>query len=502
MEIMGGDKSKTVSGETIRSKAGSGLLWKFLEVFCADSVSFVVSIVLARLLLPSDYGEIALVNIFIVIANVFVVNGLGTALIQKKNADEVDYSSVLYFNFAFSLVLYMLLFLSAPTIAAFYNIPHLCDVLRVLGIRVPIAAINSVQNAILSRHLLFKRMFIATIIGTILSAVVGIAMAYKGFGVWALVTQVLTNAGIDTIVLSIIIRWWPKLHFSWSRLKGMIDYGWKILASSLIKTGYEQLSSLIIGKLYTAEDLAFYSKGKKYPDLIVSSINTSISSVLFPIISSRQDDISCVKNMLRRSIKTSSYILTPMLFGLAAVGEPLISLILTDKWLPCVPYMRLYCLYCAFLPIQTANLQAIRAVGRSDIILKLDIIKRGIGITLLLLLMRRGVMGVALAPLGMTLLATVINIIPNKNIIKYSFKEQMADWIPNIIVSLGMAVAVYALSLTLCRYISNRVIIILLAVLFGFGFYIAESILFKNESFYYVKMMVKAKFSKSNQSRG
>ena len=274
---MGNPESQEGDREEIKGMSGSdntkkqvlsGLIWRFAENSCADIVSFVVSVILARLLMPTDYGEISLVNIFIVLANVFVVNGLGTALMQKKDADDIDFSTVLFFNVLLSLGLYGILFISSPYIANFYRTPHLAIVLRVLALKIPLAAINSVQNAYISRKMIFRKSFWVTLIGTVISAFVGIGMAYTGFGVWALVAQVLTNGVIDTILLFATIRWFPKRCFSFDRLKGLIDYGWKILVSSLIKAGYDQISSLMIGRLYTGEDLAYYSRGKKYPDIV------------------------------------------------------------------------------------------------------------------------------------------------------------------------------------------------------------------------------------------
>lgn len=470
----------------LKASVLSGLFWQFAESACGDIISFVVSVLLARMLLPADYGEVSLVNVFIVIANVFVVNGLGTALVQKKNADDLDFSSVFYVNLVFSIFLYLIIWLLSPLIADFYNIPHLSIVLRVLAIKIPIAAVNSIQNAYVSRKMIFKKFFFASLGGTLISAVIGIGMAYMGLGVWALVAQILSNSAIDTLMLWFTVKWRPKFIFSFTRLKSLVNYGWKILVSSLIKVGYDQLSNLVIGKLYTSEDLAFYSRGKKYPDLVVTDINSSISSVLFPAIAKHQDNLEKIKTMTRRSIKTSTYIMTPLLFGMIALAEPLVSWMLTDKWLPCVPYMRICCVYYMMQPIQTANLQAIRAIGRSDIILKLDIIKRGSGLLFLLLLMKQGVMGVAIAPIGMTLVATAVNIRPNKKFIKYTYSEQFLDLIPNLLMSLFMAVIVWSLAKVMQAAQVTDFIILFVGFIVGVVFYILLSFIMRNETFYYI----------------
>ena len=484
-----------------RKEVLSGLFWIFAESACADVVSFVVSVIIARLLIPEDYGEISLVNVFIVLANVFVVNGLGTALVQKKDADDLDFSSVFYANLVLSIILYGIIYFCSPAIADFYRIPHLCMVLRVLAIRIPVAAVNSVQNAYVSRKMIFRKFFFATIIGTVVSAIVGIYMAYAGFGVWALVAQILTNAVIDTVVLFITVRWFPKLVFSFQRLKGLFDYGWKILGSSLIKVGYSQLSNLIIGRLYTSEDLAFYSRGKKYPELVITDINSSISSVLFPAIAKQQEDIKKVKSMTSRAMKISTYVISPFLVGMAALATPLISWMLTEKWLPCIPFLRICCIYYILEPVQTANLQAIRAIGRSDVILKLDVIKRGGGVLILLLLMNQGPIGVALAPVGMSIIATFINMATNRKLISYPLKEQFRDLLPNFLVALIMGATVFTISAYMNNCGIDNFIILIAGFIIGALLYIGVSAICKIESFSYILDIFGAKFVKKDQRK-
>ena len=472
--------------ENIKKSVFSGLIWKFIEVLSVDGVSFIVSIILARLLMPEDFGEISLVSIFITLANVFVVYGLGTALIQKKDSDSVDFSSVFYFNGVLSIVLYLILFFCAPLIASFYGSANLTLILRILGLRIPIASITTIQNAYVSKHMQFQKAFWGSLIGTIISAVVGIWMAYNGYGVWALVGQTLGATFINCIVLFFVIKWKPTLEFSWTRLKGLIQYGWKLLVSGFIKVGYDQVSGLIIGKKYTSEDLGLYTKGRKYPELIVTGINSSMSSVLFPAYAKYQDDKPRLKNMVRKSIGLSTYIMAPMLIGLAALATPIISFLLTDKWLGCVPYLQIACLYYVLQPIQTANLQAIRAVGRSDIILKLDIVKRGFGLLFVLVAMWYGVIWIALAPVAMSILASIINVIPNKKLIGYTIKEQMADLLPNLLLSGTMGLGCWLLASWLLYIGLADIWTILICVAIGALFYFLGSMIFRNKSFVYI----------------
>ena len=340
----------------------TNFFWRFLERCGAQGVTFIVSIVLARLLDPTVYGTVALVTNFTTIMQVFVDSGMGNALIQKKDADDLDFSSVFYFNMAMCSVLYLIMFFAAPFIASFYRMPELTAIVRVLSFVVVISGVKNVQQAYVSRHLMFKRFFFSTLGGTIGAAVIGIAMAYLGFGVWALVAQMLFNAAVDTTILWITVKWRPKKMFSFQRLKSLFSYGWKLLASSLIDTVYNDLRQLIIGKKYSSGDLAYYNQGKKFPQLIVTNINTSIDSVLLPTMSKAQDDMAAVRSMTRRAIKTSTFLMMPAMIGLAVCAEPLVQLILTEKWLPCVLFLRIFCITYAFYPIHTANMNAIKAI--------------------------------------------------------------------------------------------------------------------------------------------
>lgn len=379
---------------TVKNSILKNFIWRFAERCGAQLVTFIVSIVLARILAPEDYGTIALVTVFTTILQVFVDSGLGTALIQKKDADDLDFSSVFYFNFAVCLILYLGMFIAAPFIAKFYNDVSLTPVVRVISLTIVMSGIKGIQQAYVSKHMMFKRFFFSTIGGTIFSAFFGIALAYAGFGVWALVAQQLSNTVIDTLILWLTVKWRPKLMFSWTRLKGLLKFGWKLLVSALLDTGYSNLRNLIIGKMYSSSDLAFYNQGDKFPKVIVTNINTSIDSVLLPTMSSAQDDRERVKNMTRRAIKTSTYVMAPLMMGMAFCAEPIVQLVLTDKWLPCVPYLRIFCITYMFWPIHTANLNAINAMGRSDWFLKLEIIKKIMGMTILLSTMWFGVMAI------------------------------------------------------------------------------------------------------------
>ena len=463
-------------------------MWRFAERSGAQVVSFIVSIVLARILLPEDYGTIALVTVFTSILQVFVDSGLGTALIQKKDADDLDFSSVFYFNFVVCLILYAGMFIASPYIALFYNDITLTSVIRVLSLTIVISGVKGIQQAYVSRNMLFKRFFYSTIGGTIFSAFLGIGMAYAGLGVWALVAQQLSNTAIDTIILWITVKWRPRKAFSWKRLRTLLTFGWKLLISALLDTSYNNLRNLIIGKLYSSADLAFYNQGDKFPKVIVTNINTSIDSVLLPTMSSAQDDKERVKQMTRRAIKTSTYVMAPLMMGLAFCAEPIVRIVLTDKWLPCIPFLRIFCITYMFWPVHTANLNAINAMGRSDWFLKLEIIKKIMGMTILLSTMWFGVMAMAYSLLLSSVLSQIINSWPNRILLGYGYLEQVRDFAPGILLAVGMGICVYCIGFLPLPIVVTLVI----QIIVGAAIYIIVSALMKLEEFEYLLEMVKS----------
>ncbi len=408
----------------------------------AQVVSFVVSIVLARILEPELYGTIALVTVITSILQVFVDSGMANALIQKKDTDDLDYSSVFYFNVAFCLVLYIGLFFAAPLISRIYGSPDLVPVIRVLGLTIVVSGVKNVQQAYVAKTMQFRRFFFSTLGGTLFSAVVGITMAYRGFGIWALVAQQLLNVTVNTAILWLTVGWKPKLMFSLRRLGGLVSYGWKLLASALLDTVYLKLYQVVVGLKYTSSDLAYYNKADQLPLLVVENINSSIDSVLLPVLSAEQDSKEAVRDMTRRAIKTSTYIMMPMMAGLAVCAEPLVRLLLTDKWLPCVPYMQVFCIVYAFYPLHTANLNAIKAMGRSDVFLKLEIIKKIVSTILLVVSMNISVYAIALSQLVSCVTSQLINSWPNRKLLDYSYLHQLRDMAPAILLSLVMALCV------------------------------------------------------------
>lgn len=474
----------------------SGFIWTFAERISAQGVSFLVSIILARLLSPNEYGIISIVLIIIAICNVLISDGLGSALIQKKDAEEIDFSTLLIFGVVVSIVLYIALFFFAPLVERFYGLNDLSVVIRVMAFKLPISAVNTIQQAIVSRRMAFKKFFIATSIGTIISGIIGIAMAYLGFGVWSLVVQYLTNSFIDTILLGIVIKWIPSFKFSYQRLKGLLHYGWKILAAGLLEQIYQELRSLVIGKKYSEALLAFYTKGKQFPNLIVNNINAAITKTLFPAISNKQNVKNSVKEMTRKSIRVGTYVITPILVGMAVCAESLVAVLLTAKWLPCVIYLQVFSIASIVRPISTANLQAIKAIGRSDTYLKIEIIKRVIGVLILVIsvVCFDSVFAILIGYLIASYIGALINFFPNISLLDYRIKEQLYDIAEPFIFSIVMGVAVL-----LVRLIpAPELTILLIQVVVGVIVYLVLSIVCKSKNFIYIREILKS-FKKKEQ---
>ena len=469
------------------NKVFSNLIWRFSERIGAKLISVVVNLILARILAPELYGTVAIVLVFTEILQVFVESGFGTALIQKKDADDLDFSSVFFFNLAMSVLLYVLLFAFAPLISRLYGRPELLKIIRVVGLILIIAGVRNVQQAYVSRNMLFKRFFFSTLGGTVVSAVVGIFMAVKGFGVWAYVTQYLLNNLVGTLILWFTVKWRPVARFSLERLKGLFSYGWKLLVSSLLNIVSDKLRPLIIGYRFSPADLSFYNEGLLFPNLIVDNVNSSIDSVLLPALSQQQDSAEQVKTMTRRAIQISSYIMWPLMIGLFVCAEPLVSLLLGQDWLPCVPFVRIFSLYYALFPIHTANLNAIKAMGRSDIFLRLEIVKRVLDLVFVVSTVFIGVRAMAYGLLIQGVLCLFINSYPNSKLCGYAFSQQLRDIIPAFLLAAAMGLLVWLISLAGF----GSLVTLILQVLTGAVFYIAASVILKLDTFNYLLGIVK-----------
>ena len=489
-----GDVGKGVFGESIvmservtKKTVISSLIWKFLERGGVQGVQFVLSIILARLVTPDDYGVIALILVFTQIANVFVQSGFNTALIQKKDSDETDFSSIFYFSLLVAVICYGILFFAAPYIAKFYNQKILSPVVKIISCTLFFGAVNSVQSAYVSKHMQFKSFFYSSMGAVVGSGIVGVVLAYRGFGVWALVWQQLVRDILICLILWFTVQWRPKLLFSLQRVKNLFGFGWKLLCSALLDTIFRNVYSLVIGRIYNASQLGLYNRGQQFPQVIATNLDGSIQSVMLPTLSAYNDNVAEVKRLARRSISGSAYLLMPCMFGLAAIAPPLVKLLLTERWLGCVPFLQLACISYALYPIHTANLTAINALGRSDIFLKLEIIKKTVTVINLLITIPMGIYAMAVGQVICGFISTFINSYPNKKLMGYSYLEQWKDIFPSFALAILMGTLVFPLQyLPLATWIC-----LIIQIVVGATIYILLSKLFKLESFSYLLSTIK-----------
>ena len=434
--------------KNIQKKMASGLVWTFAESASAKIVNFLVTLVLARLLMPAEYGTVAIVNVVIAFLDVIVISGMGSALVQKKDSDSLDFSTITWFSLSLAVILYAFLYVSSDAIAAFFNSMDLVLILRVMGIRLFLSAINSVQHAYVSKHLLFKNFFYATLIGTVISAVVSIIMAYHGYGVWALVAQQLLNSIINTFVIRLIIPWRLQLKFSFDRFKGLFAFGWKLLFSSLLDTLYNEIVSISIGKKYSKSDLAYYDKGKHIPETISTVIARSMNKALFPTMSKVQQDTEQIKSLARNNTRVTAMFMYPILVFFIVTSHDLICFLFTEKWEESSFYMQVLCFFYLIKPFSSINLSITKALGRSDILLRNNFIRKVLGISVILVMVfqfdspRHVVLGVLITGI----LDVIINMAPNKKLINYSVYRQIMDTIPFLIVSLFLGCFIYPIS--------------------------------------------------------
>ncbi len=425
--------------------------------------------------MPEDFGSIALVQVFVTFSNVLVVTGFSTSIIQKKKIDETEISSIFYCSFALAIILYIVLFLSAPFIAIYYKQPGLSQVLRVIALVLPFGAYNSIQSALLVRRMDFKIQFFCCFIAVTIAGMVGVFLAFKGLGIWAIVAYNISNTIIISIMYSIIVRWRPLLYFSKTKVLILLSFGWKITVSAIIDTLYTNLFTLAIGKKYSTKDLAYYNRGQQLPLLLSRNVTSSISTVMLPVFSQLQDKKIELKSAVRNSVSLCSFVMFPIIMGLLACSRPLVLLLYSEKWIEAVPYMQLFCIAYMFYPINMANTQALNGMGRSDLFLKLNAIKKGLGILVLVFLLPYGVKTITLGYAATSIISVLINIAPNRKLLSYGYFEQLKDVMPSLILSVSMC----AICLLLAVFIKNTILLLAVQVVTGMVFYLGLAHLFK-----------------------
>ena len=473
--------------EELKQKLFYSFFWKMLEKLSNYGIQLILQIILARLLAPSKFGIISISIVFINIATVFFQGGFSEAIIQKQDSDNKTYSSVLYFSMAISIICYIILYISSDYIAGFYKIRELNSVLKILGTIFFIGPFVSIQEAILRKNMEFKILFTTKTIAAFISGIIGVITAYMNYGIWALVIQHIINNIFIALLLYTQLKWIPMFTLSVVEIKSLFSFGWKLQVSSFIDTLYKELTNLIIGKKYVPSVLAFYTRGSEFPQVIVGSLNNSIQSVIFPALASIQSQPDEVKKLMRRGIMLSSYIIFPSMIGLFVIAEPLVRVLLTDKWLSSVPYIRIFCLSYALWPIHTTNLQAINAIGRSDIFLKLEIIKKISGIIIIFITYRYSPYIMAIGVLANGIIGSFINAYPNQKLLNYSYLEQLKDIYPSFVISLIMGIGLYY-----TNYLKiSDIFKLVLQLCFGCSIYMLLSYIFKVESYIYIVKTIK-----------
>lgn len=473
----------------LSEKIASGTLWRLGERIGASLVTFVVSVVLLRRLDPDEYGVMGIVLIITAILEVFADSGFGKALIQKKDATDEDFSTIFIFNVFICFVLYGLLYFAAPLIERFYSVNGLTAIVRVSGTLVLISGFKNVVQSYIMRNMQFRLFFRATLVGTVLSGVVALIMAYSGMGVWALVAQLLVNPFVDTILLWVEVKWRPQLRFSRKSLHELFSYGWKLLAIDVVDKIFNNLRALLVGKFYSTADLGFYDTGRKLPNAIYTNLDSSIRSVIFPVFSAEQEDLDAVKQHMLKTIRICTFLTTPVLFGLAACAENVIVLLYTEKWLNATPFMQVACIVWALNSIQAMNQQVILSLGRSDITLKQEMLIKCVSLATLIVAVRISVLAIALSQLAVTIIGLFINLAPNRKLIRCGYIEQFKACAMEFLLSAFMAVCVFAGG----KLPVGRAVQLVYQVVTGVVIYVGASHLLKLESYTFLLELAKEK---------
>jgi teichuronic acid exporter len=456
---------------SLKQKTVSGLIWSFVDTMAGQGITFIVGIILARLLSPREFGLIGMITVFIAVSESFINSGFSSALIRKKDCTNTDFSTVFYFNLAAGVLFFILLYLSAPAISGFFDEPELTSIIQVMGVILIIDSLTIIQRTILTKRIDFKLQARISIIASIGSGVVAIAMAFNGFGVWALVAQRLVKQGLNSLFLWIWNRWKPLLVFSTESFKELFGFGSKLLISGLIDTIYRNVYYLIIGKFFSAQELGFYTKANEFKNLPSQNLNSIISRVTYPVLSTLQDDIPRLRNNYQKLIRSVMFITFILMMGMAAVAEPMIHTLIGAKWEPAIIYLQMLCFVGMMYPLHALNLNMLQVQGRSDLFLKLEIIKKIIAIPTIVIGVFFGIKMMIVGMMVNTLIAYYLNSYWSGVKIGYSFKHQVKDILPSFFLSLIMGISVYILGELLpFSYLVNLIIQILFGALFVFVF--------------------------------
>lgn len=474
--------SNNLIGQTAKS-----VLWSALERISIQGTQFILSIIIARLVVPAEYGLIAMLGIFLAIAQAFVDSGFSNALIQKKNRNQADYSTVFYFNIVVSIGLYILLYFTSHYIANFYHEPLLEKITKLVGLNIILSSLSVVQRAILTIKQDFKTQAKASFISVIISGGLGISCAYYDYGVWALVVQSITMNALDTLLLWIFAKWHPSLIFSWHSFKTLFSYGSKLLMSGLLHTIYMNLYSLVIGKKYSASDVGFYNRASSFAQFPSANFVGIISRAVFPMQCLLQDDDTKLKEIFIQYLRLSIYIIFPLMMGLVVLAKPFIELVLTDKWLGCATPLSILCFAYIIYPVANVNGSIINAKGRTDYIFKAEIIKKTIAILILAATIPFNLNILCLGLVLYNVIDLAIIIYYAKKVIATGYKEQLKETLPTFLLSLTMGIFVYAITF----HINSPLISLSTGVVAGIIYYVGGSLIFNFKEYKLLKSILK-----------
>lgn len=454
--------------ESLKHKTLRGTVWSSVERFSVQGIAFVVMVIMARVLTPDDYGLVGMLTVFIAVSQSLVDSGFSQALIRKQERSELDNSTVFYFNIAVGAILYLILFLSAPLIAKFYDEPILISLTRLISLSVLVNSFVVVQRALLTVKIDFKTQAKASFAAAVLSGVVGITMAYKGFGVWSIVWHQLTNLTTNVVLLWIFSKWRPKLIYSWQSFRELFGFGSRLAASGIIDTLYKNIYLIVIGKVFNASDLGYYTRAQQFAEFPSSNVSGIIQRVTFPVLCTIQDDDERLRSVYRRFLRLAAFVVFPLMIGLAAVAHPFITLVLTEKWAFSAVLLQIICLNMMWYPIHAINLNLLQVKGRSDLFLRLEIWKKIIGVAILCVTVPLGLVAMCWGSLASSLIALVINTHYTGELINVGFFRQMCDLVPTLLYSFSMGIIVW----TIVQFMSDNLLCLLVGVPVGILYYL------------------------------
>ena len=476
--------------DSLKQKTVKGVVWSTLERFSVQAIQFFVMIIMARMLTPDDYGLVGMLAIFLAVSQSLIDSGFSQALIRKQTRTEVDNSTVFYFNVVVGIVLYGLLYVSAPAIAEFYGVPELIAITRVIGLSVFINSLVVVQRALLTIKIDFKTQAKAALTAAILSGAVGIGMAMTGYGVWSIVWQQLTNLSVNAILLWILSKWRPTCQYSWQSFRELFGFGSKLLASGLLDTIYRNIYLIVIGKLFSSASLGYYTRAQQFSDFPSSNVTGIIQRVTYPVLCTIQNDDVRLANVYRRFLRLSAFIVFPLMVGLAAVAKPFVLVLLKEQWLFTATLLSIVCLSAMWYPIHAINLNLLQVKGRSDLFLRLEIIKKIIGIIILCITIPMGLIAMCVGGIVSSLIALVINTYYTGKLINVGFIRQMKDLSGTLMLSLSMGIIVYAF-VTFLQW--SPLILLVVGSLLGAIFFISIANFFKMQEWNELMNLIRKK---------